>query len=469
MNHLYSDWLEGAFELWFREYSSIPLRWFDAVLATRCGVPSPTDAMGLGAVSLIVIDTDGSYSDHDVFKITSHGAASLHRTLEESSFEEISLHPSILEHGFRLTIEGVAQECKTCPVVEACGGGSVMHRWHPARALNAPTVYCGEIFHLMRTASRLLRGSLISQQPNTHNLIVPNFKSGDALLQECLRWRRETEGKANKVATDGNFNRHGASAAAVLLREPKQASSDAFEPKEPKCLWLQTIAVQSMEPWLVAPFLDTISVFPPDAEQVEHGVKILSHVQSLISAFDPGMLACVKELISDIVFVESKLESEGNIFSFSDDSAPNVLYVAPFAGNAPLEPDDLADSILHEFFHHVLYHMERDGPMLLDKVYPRFPAPWRAGLRPSGGFFHGTFVFAGLSKYWSELARANSSLTNCSKAQSNAVRFRQNAIYGIKSLLTFGLLTPRGQNLLTALAEDLDAPETEILPPGVLS
>ena len=71
---LYVQWLQEAFELWFNEYSTLPVRWFDALLASRAGVPSATDAMGLGSVSLIVIDTDGSYTDHDVFKITVDGA-----------------------------------------------------------------------------------------------------------------------------------------------------------------------------------------------------------------------------------------------------------------------------------------------------------------------------------------------------------------------------------------------------------
>jgi len=219
----------------------------------------------------------------------------------------------------------------------------------------------------------------------------------------------------------------------------------------------------------VKPFLDSIHFLPEESEEVSHGMEALTVAEHCIGAFDADLLMCIRALISDIVFVESKLESEGNIFSFSDDSAPNVLYIAPFAGNKPLEPDDLADSILHEFFHHVLYHAETDGAVLFDKVYPRFPAPWRSGLRPSGGFFHGTFVFAGLSKYWEALTKAVPPLTDYDKAETNAANFRSNTIYGIRSLRSFALLTKRGESLLTALSKDLGASEDNMLPPGIIS
>jgi len=120
--NLYINWLTSAFDLWFNDYSDIPIRWFDALLGSRLGVPSPTDAMGLGSVNLIVIDTDGSYTDHDVFKITQHNGAALERSLDSASFEDISTHPHVRLHAQCLTLEGVASECRTCPVVDACGG-----------------------------------------------------------------------------------------------------------------------------------------------------------------------------------------------------------------------------------------------------------------------------------------------------------------------------------------------------------
>ena len=463
---LYLNWLNEAFQIWFQEFPSIPLRWFDAVLASRLGVPSSTDAMGMGSVSLIVIDTDGSYTDHDVFKITrSHGPA-LNCHLESSSFDEVSRHPGVQDHARRLTLDGLAHECRTCPVVEACGGGSVMHRWHPTRQLDAPTVYCREMFGLLETSSILLRKEMESLNPPSATDTFPI--TGDRLLKACIQWRCETEKRADECANFSKFVRGGASAAAILLWQ-KHGQGNTWPNSEQKSIakkWLGSVAVQSTDAWLVAPFLDSIRVLDSKSEAVKTGLELLDLAEEILRQFDPTLPAAFSALISDIVFVESKVEQVDQIFSFSDDSAPNVLYVAPYINNRPLSPDDFADSLLHEFQHHVLYHLERKGGFLFDNVFPHFPAPWRTGLRPAAGFFHGTFVFARLARFWNSLANTKTEYLCLEKARANADKFRKQAAYGIASLRQFALLTPRGSVMLECLEHSLESPMSRLPPPG---
>jgi HEXXH motif-containing protein len=192
---------------------------------------------------------------------------------------------------------------------------------------------------------------------------------------------------------------------------------------------------------------------------LDQGINYLQMVDELL----PDAFAA---LVSDILFVESTVEATDQIFSFSDDSAPNVLYIAPKAGNSALAPDDLADSLLHEFLHQALYHMDAEERMLLDNVFPYFPAPWRAGLRPAAGFFHGTFVFSGLARFWQAIAR-NHPFNQ--KAESNSKRFREQAIYGIQALRQFALTTRRGAALLDCLAEGLGLSDSPISAPGILN
>jgi len=106
--------------------------------------------------------------------------------------------------------------------------------------------------------------------------------------------------------------------------------------------------------------------------------------------------------------------------------------------------------------------------MLFDHTFPRFPAPWRPGLRPSGGFFHGTFVFAQLSLYWKRVAASNLPGVNHRKARFNAEKYRQQATYGIQSLKQFALLTPRGMQLINQLVSLLALQIQAPVPPGVL-
>jgi len=426
---LYYRWLQDAFELWFEEFSAIPIRWFDAVLASRAGIPSPTDAMGLGALSLVVIDTDGSFTDHDVFKITRPGP-SLGVRLSDVGFEELSAHPSLQAHAYRLTLEGLAEECRRCPVVEACGGGSVMHRWHPQRGLDAPTVYCRELIGLFELATQLLARALpkVAQLPRQVPL------SGIALETGCRAY--------------------GTASSDVLLADNREAAS-AVEHVDPVALWLGGVRVHAIRSELTRTLADNVRVLPRDSVTVQHGVALLAQAEPLLRTLDPHLPSAVGALISDIVFVEPLGAEVDQILSFSDEGVPNVLYLSPSVGRELLDADDFTDSLYHEFLHHVLYHFERTAPLLHDRVFPRFPSPWREGLRPSGAFLHGTYVFANLARYWDALARATPPASDRGKARSNATRFRDQALYGIDALRRFGLMTAQGTELLDQLSHEL--------------
>ncbi|MEY2484239.1 MAG: uncharacterized protein QOK24_2767 [Verrucomicrobiota bacterium] len=461
---LYLSWLTNAYELWFTEFPDLPIRWFDAILASRLGVPSPTDAMGLGSVSLIVIDTDGTYTDHDVFKILPGGSPALNESVETAEFDKMAAHPAIREHGYRLSLDGLSGECKTCPVVEACGGGSVMHRWHPVRQLEAPSVYCRELFSVFEKATKLLRNSLRkSAQPKIDDW---SFLAGDALIHACTRWREETERRADECAREMEIPRNGLPAAALILRSKNPTMPvRSLAGVDDELTWLGRIRVQSPEPWLVWPFSDSIRVLPHRSDAVKKGAELLDATVELLACLDPHLPHAFAALISDVIFVKSSAESSDQIFSFSDDSAPNVLYIAPFVRDRLLDADDLADSLLHEFLHQVLYHIERHASMLLDHVFPSFPAPWRKGLRPSGGFFHGAFVFAGLSRFWQALTKS-SHTTDLAKASENAAKFQAQAVYGINSLRQFALLSENGEALLDHLARDLGVENDRLIAPG---
>lgn len=339
-----------------------------------------------------------------------------------------------------------------------------MHRSHPERGLAAPTVYCGEMFRVLGTATRLLRESLPDPSHAGSDRLASH---GPALVAQCARWREETEMRADERAAAEGFDRAGASAAAILLPgsygdSVASHSSDVL----PLRHWLGPIRIQAGDPRLVEPFRDSIRLLPQDSAEVRHALESLDRVEACLRALDPHLPDAIAALISDVLFVESTVPDEGGIFSFSDDKAPNVLYIAAYAGRALIAPDDLADSIYHEFRHQVLYHHERSGALLFDHVHPRFPAPWRPGLRQSGGFLHGTFVFTGLAQYWAALAGSELPGVDRAKARRNADRAAEQAAHGIRCLREFALLTERGMSLVAALAADVGVSDERMRAPG---
>lgn len=469
-------WLNDAFELWYNEFSDLPIRFFDAILGSRLSIPSPTDALGFGAVNLLVVETDGTFTDHDVFKIAKEGINQLQNDVRSTSLVSLSKHPKIFEHAYRLSPSGVALECKSCPALEACGGGSIMHRYHEIRGFDAPTIYCKEMFSLLSNATRLLRNSLLESNTVENSNLPSVLPFSQHLVDMCREWRIVTESKADAIAQEYSIDRKDlVPAAALIMRKelstlPFENSSE-FQFAHSHTKWLNKVRIQLNEPWLSKPFEDSITVLPLSSEKCQHGIAMLDVVAKYLETVSPFLLSAISELISDILFVESTITEEAGIFSFSDDSAPNVLYISPFVGDQPLGPDDIADSILHEFLHHVLYHIELAAPLLFDYDFPRFPAPWRSGLRPSGGFLHGTFVFSGLSLFWESIATADIALPmlNVEKANENANKFKDQASYGLRSTYQFALLTNSGIEFVEILAKQIGLETLNMQPPGILN
>lgn len=84
--------------------------------------------------------------------------------------------------------------------------------------------------------------------------------------------------------------------------------------------------------------------------------------------------------------------------SFSDDSVPGALFVSIVQGGLPVDPFDLADSLIHEYRHQKLYLFERRHPTTRPGAL--VVSPWREDPRPASGLLHAAFVFAELRRFW---------------------------------------------------------------------
>lgn len=413
---LYANWLSEAFSEWIANYPHVRIRWFDSVLASAFGVPCETDVMGFGSVALLVVETDGSITDHDVFKIVGDGQTSLGCHLSTHALLDATKSEALHRHQMLLSLDGLSQECRSCPAVSMCGGGAVMHRFHPERGFEAPTVYCKEMFLILSQGVAAAQQTLNPEPAPTDS---PNPMVD--LIELCHRWSRRSNCDNNNLTG------------------------------------LESLRIRGFAPELTDRFSETIEPCSEDSVDVAHLRRLLPEIEALLCSYSPVVIKSIGTLITDIVVVRSRQSAESGIFSFSDDSVPDVIYVSTYVGENPLSAEDLADSIYHEFLHHVLYHFDRERPLLHDQVFPRFPAPWTLGLRPSAGFLHGTFVFSNLSLYWKSLSQSSKSEMLRTKASSNARNFEEQARYGIATLRRFSLLTTHGSILLDQLSSAIGA------------
>jgi uncharacterized protein len=495
---LYVHWLIQAFDLWFDKYSHLSIRSFDAILNALAGLPSETDAFGFGDVSLLNIETDGTYHDLDVLKITSEGLTSLGIGLENASIADAAASQQLLEHRKLLCRENLAAECQSCSIVKICGGGSVPHRYAQNGFIN-PTVYCREMFALISHARKRFTQQLDDEIKTQHtSLKIANFTGVDIVAFESSLTSSSSIKELLGLWTVDARCKFEDVLASVLKKEPEKhhlinriysykseilnrllicpsvvlwtaVMQQAFlgsricsiddELITPDTNYLETIVSELLKPltqdvpyihrddiWLRLPFGKRI-VFE-SSEVVRIGTMIMRESLNLIESWRPSLLAEIREISPEIQFIKDLTAHPDKVVSFSDNSVPGALYVSIRQGSKYIDKYDLADSLIHEHRHQKLYLLQRSVP-LVELDAPLVPSPWREDLRPPSGLLHAIFVFTQLLEFWVYLHTEGPYEIKI-RAKNQIEIIRERLFIAIPTLKNTRL-TPAGRELLKQL------------------
>jgi len=138
----YAQWLIAVFDTWYdAPVARTRIRLFESIMMRLLGGQSTTEAVGGEQPGIVVIETDGSYEQTDSLKSTVDGAAATGLTVETSSLDDVL--------AYLATPEPLAAECLSCPVLAACGGGLLAHRFKDGRFDN-PSAYCDDLYQVIR-------------------------------------------------------------------------------------------------------------------------------------------------------------------------------------------------------------------------------------------------------------------------------------------------------------------------------
>jgi uncharacterized protein len=139
----YADWLSTVFDRWVADRRRVPVRLFESVIATTNGGASRTEALGLAATDIVVIETDGSIEQADSLKVAYDGAAQTGFDVLTHSLDEAARHAAITAR--QQGLAGLCATCRECPVVTSCGGGLYAHRYRAGSGFDNPSVFCGDL------------------------------------------------------------------------------------------------------------------------------------------------------------------------------------------------------------------------------------------------------------------------------------------------------------------------------------
>jgi uncharacterized protein len=160
----YADWLIGLFDFWWQQENPLPIRVFENIITLHLGGVSDNEALGLGTVELLVIETDGAIEAVDTLKIDYEGAADLGLDVFKNSIDEAMVHPKITMR-FNPKAE-LSLRCSKCEVMKICGGGYLPHRYSKDGLYSNPSVYCTDlkklIKHVVDTTDITLRQAPVS-------------------------------------------------------------------------------------------------------------------------------------------------------------------------------------------------------------------------------------------------------------------------------------------------------------------
>ncbi|MDP3405814.1 MAG: cyclophane-forming radical SAM/SPASM peptide maturase YhhB [Brevundimonas sp.] len=440
---LYARWQIRAFDAWFDRYPSLTVRSFEALLDALMGLPSSTDAFGFGDVSLISIETDGSYHDLDVLKVVGNGTQ-LGGTVHDTPIAAIAASDALGRHRALLSKDGLCEQCQACPIVDICGGGAVPHRWG-ADDFAHPTIYCREMTALVEHVRLRIQESLQAASPALFlDIDVDKFELAETAADELGRLRADANLAHLASFTDALTYLEGlggpeAPVAARLLAWP---SADlAFASWQPGAVaWSHVVLaardgrvvrdvngealridpgyLRSMEgrslsdrrlpviaaddAWLRAPFGAAVE-FEPKSVIVD-AKPLAAKALDILAHWRPEIAREIEMTSPAVQFIRDPTAHPDKIVSFSDDAVPGALFVSVRQGDGLIDAYDLADSLLHEHRHQKLYLFERRFPT----THPGdlVVSPWREDLRPVSGLFHAIFVFVELRRFWEHVRDA---------------------------------------------------------------
>ncbi|UWZ50174.1 FxsB family radical SAM/SPASM domain protein [Dactylosporangium matsuzakiense] len=157
----YGDWLIAVFDRWYdAPVQETRVRLFDQIIRGLVGFPSRSESIGLSPVSVLVVNTDGALEQVDTLRTAYPGAVATSLNVFDHPFDEALIHPDVVRRQGGLA--ALSEVCRECPVGRTCGGGYYPHRYRSGAGFDNPSVFCPDLFRLIRHIGGRVRADVAS-------------------------------------------------------------------------------------------------------------------------------------------------------------------------------------------------------------------------------------------------------------------------------------------------------------------
>ena len=144
----YAAWLISVFERWYSApEQETRIRLFAELIQLVFGRPGAVEGLGLLPSTLVVVETDGSIKQLDSLSSTYPGAADTGLHVSTDTFDAALDHPTTVAR--QIGADALSRQCRTCSVMQICGGGLYPHRYRKGEGFRNHSVYCEDLIRLI--------------------------------------------------------------------------------------------------------------------------------------------------------------------------------------------------------------------------------------------------------------------------------------------------------------------------------
>jgi uncharacterized protein len=155
----YAEWLIPVFDRWYAaDRRETRVRLFESIIDLVLGGASASGQVGLSAVAVAVVESDGAIEQEDSLKSAYAGAAATGLNVLTDPFDAALDHPGVAAR--QIGLDALAEECLACPLHRICGGGNYVHRYRSGDGFRNPSVYCADLGRLITHVHRRVAADL---------------------------------------------------------------------------------------------------------------------------------------------------------------------------------------------------------------------------------------------------------------------------------------------------------------------
>jgi uncharacterized protein len=471
----YAPWLLAVHERWLADGRPVPIRLFDSIRDLGAGGPSGTEAVGIDAGDIAVIETDGAWEEPDSMKTTVDGGGATGLSIFTSSADEVTREPAMRRR--RGGLASLSATCQDCAVVRQCGGGMTAHRYRASNGFANPSVYCDDLKELIITINE--RGvptdELSALPPDVFDQLAYGF--GDAgsvafLTGAELAINRALVGEVAARAGDWK------ALPEIERRSPERFNSVVSAP------FVRAWAVTCLRPDNEEPDFDRLTMLAAEAQadapaggrfvglggrpvrledtdpyrhrfgyeatapvdDVSGWRRVLERAWSFVERDAPGQAEGLREGLRAITPLEPA--PDGTLRSATNRDAFGAVGIAYTD-----DPAAMAVMLVHEFQHMKLGAVLDLIDLVDDRAADdRLKVGWRPDPRPVEAALQGTYAHLAIADIWRRRAERG-----IAEARGNYVMYRDWTAAALVALRGGDRLTEAGRRFTGRMAATVDS------------